>query len=397
MSADCASALMAGKNLKLKLFEDLAIRRLKRYEKNKYLNIDKIKEKTSRTSLTIVLSVFVFVIIFSAIALTALGLWILTMAGVTVDMDGDLQLGQVILFMSLISLVIGAVITFFSSRIPLKPVNELINKMNRLAAGDFKTRLKFGETMSSHPAVKELTTSFNTMAEELENTEMLRSDFINAFSHEFKTPIVSITGLANLIESGNLTEQQRAQYARAIREESMRLSAMANNVLSLSKVENQTILTDVSRFNLSEQVRSAVLLLEEKWSDKNIDLQLDFDEYFIEANEELLKQIWINLMDNAVKFVPRCGTIALEVMEKENILCVKISNTGSEIPPDKQDKIFNKFYQADESHATQGNGIGLAIVKRIIELHNGEISVSSGNGITTFTVILPKKQSFQCK
>ena len=138
--------------------------------KKTHLSIEKIKEKTSRTSLTIVLSVFVFVILFSAIALTALGLWLLTKAGVTVDMDGELQLGQVILFMSLISLVIGAVISFFGSRIPLKPVNELINKMNRLAAGDFQTRLKFGETMSSHPAVKELTTSFNTMAEELENT-----------------------------------------------------------------------------------------------------------------------------------------------------------------------------------------------------------------------------------
>ena len=361
-------------------------------KKLKHLNIDKLKEKTSRTSLTIVLSVFVFIIIFSAIALTALGLWLLTLAGVTVDMDGDLQLGQVILFMSLISLVIGAVIAFFGSRIPLKPVNELINKMNRLSAGDFKTRLKFGETMSSHPAVQELTTSFNTMAEELENTELLRSDFINNFSHEFKTPIVSITGLANLLESGNLSEEQRVQYARAIREESMRLSSLASNVLNLTKVENQTILTDISRFNLSEQVRSAVLLLEEKWTSKNTDLQLDFDEFMIEANEELLKQVWINLIDNAIKFVPECGTVSLEVIDAGENLCVKVSNTGSEIPSDKKEKIFNKFYQADESHATKGNGIGLAIVKRITELHRGNVSVTSGDGVTTFIVTLPKKQ-----
>lgn len=362
-------------------------------KKARHLTIRKRKEKTSRTSLTILLSIFVFVILFLAIALTALGLWLLTKAGVTFDMDGQLQLGQVILFMSLISLAIGAIITFFSSRIPLKPINVLINQMNRLASGDFKTRLEFGEAISSHPAVKELTTSFNTMAEELGNTEMLRGDFINAFSHEFKTPIVSITGLAHLIESGNLTEEQRAQYARAIREESMRLSSMASNVLNLSKVENQTILTDVAQFNLSEQVRSAVLLLEEKWLEKNIDLQLDFDEFLIEANEELLKQVWINLIDNAVKFVPRCGTVELEIFEKESNLCVKISNTGSEIPPEKQDKIFNKFYQADESHSTRGNGIGLAIVKRIVELHNGEIHVASANEITAFVVTLPKKQS----
>ena len=343
-------------------------------------------------SLTLAFSTFVFAIILSAVALTALGLWLLTKAEVIVDVDGELQLGQVILFMSLISLIIGGATAFFSSRIPLKPVNELINKMNRLAAGDFKTRLKYGDTLSAHPAVKELTASFNTMAEELENTEMLRSDFINAFSHEFKTPIVSIMGLANLLEAGNLTEEQRVQYAHAIREESMRLSSMASNVLNLTKVENQTILTDLSRFNLSEQVRSAVLLLEEKWAAKNIDLQLDFDEYMIEANEEMLKQVWINLIDNAVKFVPRCGTVELEVIDAGENLCVKVSNTGSEIPQDKLDKIFNKFYQADESHATQGNGIGLAIVKGIVELHNGKVCANSVNGITIFTVVLPKKQ-----
>ena len=362
-------------------------------KKARHLNAGKAKERTSRRSLTVVLSVFVFVIIFFAIALAALILWVLSKVGVIVDIDGNLQLGQVILLMSLISIVIGTVIAFLSSRIPLKPVNKLINKMNRLASGDFNTRLEFGEALSSHPAIKELTTSFNTMAEELENTEMLRGDFINSFSHEFKTPIVSITGLAHLIEAGNLTEEQRTQYARAIREESVRLSTMASNVLNLSKVESQTILTDVSTFNLSEQVRSAVLLLEEKWTGKNIDLQLDFDEFNIEANEEMLKQVWINLIDNAIKFAPRCGTVKLEVVEKGNALSVKISNTGSEIPLDKQDKIFNKFYQADESHATKGNGIGLAIVKRIVDLHSGSVGVTSANGVTAFTVTLPKKQS----
>ena len=361
-------------------------------KKTPQINIKRIKEKTSRMSLTLAFSIFVFAILLSAIALTALGLWLLTKAGVIVNVDGELQLGQVILFMSLISLIIGGISTFFSSRLPLKPVNEIINKMNRLAAGDFKTRLGFGNTMSAHPAVKELTTSFNTMAEELENTELLRNDFINAFSHEFKTPIVSITGLANLLESGDITEEQRVQYARAIREESMRLSSMASNVLCLTKVENQTILTDVSRFNISEQIRSAVLLLEEKWTGKNIDLQLDFDEYMIEANEEMLMQVWINLIDNAVKFVPRCGTVELEVYDTGDNLCVKVSNTGNDIPLEKQEKLFAKFYQADESHTTQGNGIGLAIVKRIVELHNGSVSVKSANGITTFTVMLPKKQ-----
>lgn len=350
------------------------------------------KEKRSRTSLTLAFSTLVFIILLVAIALTALGLLLLSRFGLLGDIEGELQLGPVIIFMMLISLIIGGGITFISCRLSLKPVNVLINKMNRLAAGDFKTRLVYGNTISSHPAVQEVTASFNKMAEELENTVTLRNDFINSISHEVKTPIVSIIGLAHLIEAGNLTEEQREKYARAIREESMRLSYMANNVLNLSKVENQSILTDVSSFNLSEQIRSAVLLLEEKWSGKNIDLQLDFEEYMIEANEELLKDIWINLIGNAIKFSPEGGAISLEISEEEKNISVKVSNTGSEIPKDKWDKIFNKFYQADESHATQGNGIGLAIVKRIVDLHNGNISVLSENEVTTFTVELPKAQ-----
>ena len=353
---------------------------------------DKIREKGSRMSLTLAFSIFVFVILVAAIGLTALGLWLLTKLGVTVGVEGEIHLGKVILFMSLISLIIGGVTVFFSSRLPLKPVNEIINKMNRLAAGDFRTRLKFGNTMSAHPAVREFTASFNTMAQELENTEILRNDFINHFSHEFKTPLLSIIGFATLLEEDNLTEEQRRQYVRTIQEESLRLSSMASNVLSLSKVENQTILTNVTSFNLSEQIRSVLLLLEEQWTVKNIDLQLSFDEHEIEANEEMLKEVWINLIDNAVKFVPRCGTVALKITDEGDTLCVRISNTGSDIPSEKLDKIFAKFYQADESHATQGNGIGLAIVKRITALHGGAVDVKSENGITEFTVLLPKTQ-----
>ena len=375
--------------------------------KRSSLSIKKIKETTSRTSLTIVFAVFVFTILVSAIAIAAFGFWILTKLNVIVDIDGELQLGKVTLFMTIISLIIGGVISFFASRIPLRPVNKIINKMNRLAAGDFESQLTVesndeigiltttfnDETaMFSNPAIKEFAECFNKMAEELENTELLRNDFINNFSHEFKTPIVSITGLANLLESGNLTEEQRVQYARAIREESMRLSSMASNILNLSKIENQTILTDVTEFNVSEQIRSAVLLLEEKWNAKNIELQIELEEYVIEANEELLKQVWINLMDNAVKFAPNEGMVALSIDDKGDALCIIVSNTGCDIPYDKQEKIFNKFYQADESHATKGNGIGLAIVKGIVDLHHGTVEVKSENGLTTFSVMLPKKQ-----
>ena len=355
---------------------------------------NRIKADRKRlTTLTLFLALFVFCILLAAIGLTVLGVFILQWAGVIQGLDEEMDMVTIVIFMSVISLILGWVLVFFSIRIPLKPIHTLISHMNRLAMGDFETRIESKGILSNHPAMKGISDSFNKLAEELENTEMLRGDFINNFSHEFKTPIVSIAGFAKLLKRGNLTEEQRIAYLTSIEEESLRLSYMATNVLNLTKIENQTILTDVTEFNLSEQVRSSVLLLESKWGEKNIDLQLDFDEYAVEGNEELLKQVWINLMDNAVKFSPRCGTVILDVSESADTVTVIISNTGPEISPEKKDKIFGKFYQADESHATEGNGIGLAIVKRVIDLHSGSVAVSCKEGMTTFTVTLPRRQN----
>lgn len=350
----------------------------------------KITERRSRSSLTLVLSIFVFVMLLIAIAVAVATIYIFAGFGIIVVKDGQLRLIPVILVMSTVSLIIGAGVAFFTSRFPLKPINEMINKMNRLAAGDFKARLKFGRIASSHAAFEEIATAFNKMAEQLESTELLRHDFINNFSHEFKTPIVSISGFARLLSKGKLTEEQSKAYLDSILEESNRLSYMATNVLNLTKVENQTILTDVTEYNLSEQIRSAVLLLEGKWSAKDINLDLEFEEYYLSANEELMKQVWINLLDNAIKFSPHNGTVSVEIAENYRGVTVKVRNSGSVIPADKLDKIFGKFYQADESHATQGNGIGLAIVKRVITLHGGEVTAASGEGGTVFTVFLPR-------
>lgn len=242
-----------------------------------------------------------------------------------------------------------------------------------------------------HPTINEITNGFNQMAEELDNTKMLRGDFINNFSHEFKTPIVSIAGFTKLLKRGNLTEEQQREYLDIIEEESLRLSAMATNVLNMTKVENQTILTDVTQFNLSEQIRSSVLLLENPWTRKNIEFSLEFDEYEIWANEELLKQIWINLIDNAIKFSPEYGMIVIKIVDEGEKYKISIANSGTEIPEERRKKIFDKFYQADESHSSEGNGIGLAIVKRVTELHHGEVKVDCKNGITTFAVELPKE------
>jgi signal transduction histidine kinase len=358
--------------------------------KEKNVNID-YNEQKQRFSLTLLFGGVVFLILLTAIVLSVIAMFLLAWLGIIGSEAGEIRFGSILLFMSGISLIIGSMIALVLVKIPLNPINKLVNGMNSLAAGNFKTRIEYEGLIERHPTFNEITESFNTLAEELENTEVLRSDFINNFSHEFKTPIVSIAGFAKLLKKGNLTEEQRAEYLDAIEEESMRLSYMATNVLNMTKVENQTILSDVTRFNLSEQVRDVLLLLENNWTKKNIDLQLDFNEFEIEANEELLKQVWINLIDNAVKFAPRCGTVALDITESGESIAVTVSNTGKDIDPEKIDKIFNKFYQGDESHAGEGNGIGLAIVKKVVSLHGGEVDVVSENMKTTFFVMLHSK------
>ena len=347
--------------------------------------------RKERFSLTLLYSMLSFCVLLLSVLIAAALSYLLTRFELLafLGITGD-SLAATLLFMVLVSAIVGIVITLLTRNISLTPFHSLIDHMNRLATGDFKVRLSFGKRISALPAFSGLSDSFNTMAQELENTELLRSDFINNFSHEFKTPIVSIAGFAKLLRRGNLTEEQKQEYLAIIEEESLRLSAMATNVLTLTKLENQTILTDVSSYNLSEQLRSCVLLLEEHWSKKNLTLDLDFDEHRISANEEMLKQVWINLLDNAIKFSPSTGEIRIGIEETDRSLRISVTNFGSEIPADKMDKIWNKFYQADESHASNGNGIGLAVVKYIVTLHKGTVSAVSTNSRTTFVTELPK-------
>lgn len=354
----------------------------------------KKEEKKKRIGLTLLIAALVFVIQIFAVLIAVGLITVLMQTGIIKEFSKDvLTPSGTLLLMSVISLLAGVIVAAFSGKFYLQPVNRFIDQMNRLAAGDFQARLHFGKPISSHPTFQEIEGSFNKMAEELESTEMLRSDFINNFSHEFKTPIVSISGFAKLLKRGDLTPDQREEYLDVIERESLRLAAMATNVLDMTKVENQTILTDVTRFNLSEQLRSCVLLLlEGKWKAKEIDFSIEFDEHMIIGNQELLKHVWINLLDNAIKFSPEGGTVDVTIREQTDALAVTIANHGSEIPKEQLRKIFNKFYQADESHSMEGNGIGLALVKKITQLHKGEVSVTSENGITAFTVVLPKMQ-----
>ncbi len=346
-------------------------------------------EKKDRLTLTILYSIIVFLVQFFSIMVAGIAAYIFIKTGVLTE-DGGITLRSMISFMGFVSLMIGIILTVVSSKISLRPVNKLINKMNGLASGDFGVRLNFNGPFSKTAIAADVEDSFNTMAAELQNTEMLRNDFINNFSHEFKTPIVSIAGFAKLIKKGNLNEEQKKEYLDVIEEESLRLAYMATNVLSITEIENQSILADVEEFNLSEQLRACILLLERKWEEKEIEFSLEFGEYEISAGRELLKQVWINLLDNAIKFSPQGGTVEVGIENGENEISVSVTNSGKDIRSEEQKRIFGKFYQADESHAAEGNGIGLAIVKSVANLHRGSVSVESGTGKTTFTVSLPK-------
>lgn len=353
----------------------------------------KRKDYTSKIGLMLLLSIVVFIIISGAMLLTFLIILLFAKTGVMAIDSGKVGLLDILVFVFCSSLIIGLILTnSMGSAIILSPIHKIISQLNRLASGDFKVRLHFGKPIGNFPTFKKVEKSFNRAAKELEQTEMFRSDFINNFSHEFKTPIASIVGFAKLLKDSNLTEEQRNEYLTVIEEESRRLTRMANTVMILTRVENLTNLSNISSFNLSEQIRFVVLLLEEKWASKNLSLDIDFGEYLIEANEELLKEAWINLLDNAIKFADENGTVALNIKENGQDLSISISNTGKDIPNDKIDNIFRKFYQADESHSSEGYGIGLAIVKKVCDLHSGSIWATSNKGTTTFTIILPKKQ-----
>ncbi|MCR5825089.1 MAG: HAMP domain-containing histidine kinase [Oscillospiraceae bacterium] len=351
----------------------------------------KPEERKQRLSLTLLFSaVFLVFFFLTGVIITAVIL-LLVHLDVLVLGSSVLQTDLIVGVIVLSSVVLGTLLTGLLSHIPLGPVNKIINAMNALAAGDFHTRLQFSGRLARNPTARELTRSFNTMASELEHTEMLRSDFINNFSHEFKTPIVSIAGFAKLLKRGNLTPEEQREYLDIIERESLRLSAMATNVLSMTKVENQTILTDVTRYDLSEQIRSCVLLLEPKWSKKRIEWDVEPEEFFVSGSRALLEEVWLNLIDNAVKFSPEGALVTVSIARTGRALAVRFTNRGPQIPAEDRDAIFRKFYQADGSHATEGNGIGLAVVRRIAQLHGGSVTAESDGEATTFTVTLPDR------
>lgn len=343
--------------------------------------MNRLRAFLKKFRLTLLFALVVFIIMLTTMALVFFGIHLLVYFGFV---PGD-RIERLPLFLfSLVSIGIGTVMSMLFSTKPLKPLREIMEATDKIANGDYSVRLH----LKGPEEFKILSDKFNHMAEELGSVEMLRNDFVSNFSHEFKTPIVSIRGFAKALKWENLSPEEQTEYLDIIISESERLASLSTNVLYLSKLENQSILTDKKDFNVTEQIRLVIALLDKKLEAKNINIEFDNMEIFTNGNEEMLKQVWINLLDNAIKFSPDGGKIEIHIHEIENLVTVRVTNEGTSLAPEVQTRLFDKFYQGDLSHSTPGNGLGLSIVKKIIDLHNGSISVSSKDGQCTFEVTI---------
>lgn len=334
-----------------------------------------------RFKLSLIFAFIVFMILLLTMSLAFFGTHLLGNLGY---IEGGEFMRFPLFMFSVVSVLIGTVLSVIFSKAPLRPLHELMDAVDRIADGDYSVRI----SLKRPHEFRSLSDKFNHMAEELDSVEMLRSDFINNFSHEFKTPIVSIRGFAKALKWDDLTDEEREEYLDIIISESERLASLSANVLYLSKIEKQAILTDKKRFDLTEQIRLAITLLDKKASEKRIEILFDNKECYTVGNEEMLKQVWINLLDNAMKFSPDGGIIEVRIRESDDGCEVKISDRGCGIPPEIKPHIFDKFYQGESSHSASGSGLGLAIVKKIIDLHGGSIDVRSSDKGSTFAVRL---------
>jgi signal transduction histidine kinase len=290
----------------------------------------------------------------------------------------------------LISAFCGSMISFVLIKRILIPISELSKASAKVAKGDFTVRV---QTIASVGEIQDLICNFNIMVKELGSIEMLRNDFVVNVSHEFKTPIAAIEGYATLLTDETLSREEHDEYVKMIHKSARQLASLSGNILSLSKLENHDFPWITKPFRLDEQIRQAVLLLEQEWSAKELELEIELERVMYPGNEPLLLQVWTNLMDNAVKFTPVGGNITIKLMTQGEQAMITVADNGIGMSQVVQNHIWNKFYQGDDSHQGEGNGLGLALVKRIVELCGGSISVQSKEDQgSTFLVELPLEE-----
>ena len=259
-----------------------------------------------------------------------------------------------------------------------RPTKKIRNALDEITKGDFDVRL---DSSFAEGNFAEIMESINSMTEELSGVETLRNDFISNVSHELKTPLAVIQNYASLLQDENLTEEKRREYSKTIVYTSKKLSDLITNILKLNKLENQQIFPESEEYILSEQICESVIQFEEIWERKNIEIKTNLDEDLrIRADKELLSIVWNNLLSNAFKFTDENDCVSITLKEENGFAVVTVSDTGCGMTPEIGTHIFEKFYQGDTSRTTSGNGLGLALVKRIIDIVDGEISVKSTFG-----------------
>ena len=271
-----------------------------------------------------------------------------------------------------------------------KPVRQIRQGMDQIMAGNFHIRIPYIEGEDSHNEFDDIIKGLNEMAVELSSVETLRTDFISNVSHELKTPLTVIQNYGTILQNPNIEKEKQIEYARAITMQTRKLSDLITNILKLNRLENQQIYPDKKKYILSEQICECLLMFEDAWENKNLEIETDLEEdIIVYQDSELLSLVWNNLFSNAIKFSNEGGIIKLSVKRENEYAVVTVSDTGCGISPEIGSHIFEKFYQGDTSHATQGNGLGLALVKRVVDIIGGDIKVQSvlGEG-TSFSVYL---------
>lgn len=331
-----------------------------------------------RTRLTLLVSAELVLCVLIALGLA-------TLLQDFINTDSPLVLMMALL---VVSLVIGFLVTSLLSKLFFDPIKRLRKAMEQVAEGDFSVRL---EDRSSSREIMEIYSGFNLMAKELGATEILQTDFVSNVSHEFKTPINAIEGYTTLLQSDNLDEEQK-QYVEKILFNTRRLSSLVGSILLLSKIENQSIQTNRTRYRLDEQIRQSIVALEPAWEKKEIEFDVDMDRVEYVGDESMMRHVWDNLIGNAIKFDPPCGMVRIRLSQTGEKITFTIEDCGPGLTEEAKKHLFDKFYQADSSHKEEGNGLGLALVKRILAISGGEITAENlDGGGCRFTVILTGK------
>lgn len=305
------------------------------------------------------------------------------------DSNISVRDAHVLMFITLcLCVAIGGVLLFLAMRRISKPIIRLSHAAKEVANGNFSVKVE----NNSNDEIGTLAQNFNLMADELSTMEYLRKDFISNVSHEFKTPIASIQGFAEMLQNKDLSDENFHQYTNIIIEESRRLSLLCSNMLRLTRLDNHFIPEKAKPFSLDEQIRKTIVLLEDKWSKKKLEFDIDLEDISFLGDEALVQQIWLNLIENAIKFSYESGLVSIQAEKIANTVSVKIKDQGLGIAEETKDRIYEKFYQSDISHSKEGNGLGLAIVKKIVDICDGTIEYKSEIGLgTSFTVKLPIK------